>query len=37
MSDIAPDIFPFLVAALDDERRDLHRRHYIFVHSGGSA
>ena len=23
MSDIAPDIFPFLVAALEDERREL--------------
>ncbi len=31
MSAIAPDIFPFLVAALEDERRELHRRRQLQV------
>ena len=29
MSDIAPDIFPFLVAALEDERRERHRQRQL--------
>ena len=35
MSDIAPDIFPFLVAALEDERRECHcQLHYRMMDLG---
>ena len=29
MSDIAPDILPFLVAALEDETRERHRQRQL--------